>query len=95
MEIKKLKEYANLLMFDMSDEEYQTLSEEFDVILKQMDLISKIDGINEYEIMTLPFDISYELREDDSCLSLLSVDEVLANAKECEENQVKVPKVVN
>ena len=40
-----LKKYANLLMFDMSDIEYQTLEEEFNIILKQMALIGKIAGI--------------------------------------------------
>ena len=34
-----LKSYANKLMFDMDDSEYETLLKEFDVILKQMDLI--------------------------------------------------------
>ena len=38
IEKEKLKQYANKLMFDMDDSEYQTLQEEFDVILKQMDL---------------------------------------------------------
>ena len=39
---EKLKDYANKLMFDMNDEEYTTLQEEFDIILKQANLIWKI-----------------------------------------------------
>ena len=34
IEKEKLKQYANKLMFDMDGSEYQTLQEEFDVILK-------------------------------------------------------------
>ncbi len=34
IEKEKLKQYANKLMFDMDDSEYQTLQEEFEVILK-------------------------------------------------------------
>ena len=37
IEIEKLKDYANKLMFDMNDEEYKTLQDEFEIILKQMD----------------------------------------------------------
>ena len=89
-----LEKYAEKLMFRMSDEEYNTLQNEFDIILKHMDLIGNIDGINEVEPMIFPF-VTYEaeLREDvieDS----LSVDEVLSNTKHQVRDQVKVPKVV-
>lgn len=89
-----LKKYANLLMFDMSDEEYQTLEEEFDVILKQMDLIGKIDGIEEVKPMFFPFPTSNISLRSDNNISNLNVTDVLKNAKEVELNQVKVPKVV-
>ena len=36
LEKSKLKDYANKLTFDMNDEEYKTLQEEFEIILKQM-----------------------------------------------------------
>ncbi len=36
-----LELYAKKLMFEMNDDEYKTLENEFDVILKQMDLIGK------------------------------------------------------
>ena len=79
IEKELLEKYAEKLMFRMSDEEYNTLQNEFDIILKHMDLIGNIDGINEVEPMIFPF-VTYEaeLREDvieDS----LSVDEVLSN----------------
>ncbi len=94
MDKDKLKEYANKLMFDMKDEEYKTLQEEFDTILKQMDLIGKIDNISEVEPMTFPFVIyDKELREDEIG-DYLTVGEVLDNAKQQVDDQVKVPKVV-
>ena len=94
IEKELLEKYAEKLMFRMSDEEYNTLQNEFDIILKQMDLIGNIDGINEVEPMIFPF-VTYEaeLREDvieDS----LSVDEVINNTKHQVRDQVKVPKVV-
>lgn len=89
-----LKKYANLLMFDMSDEEYQTLEEEFEVILKQMDLIGKIDGIENVKPMHFPIENYNISLRNDTNINNLDVKEVLQNAKEVASNQVKVPKVV-
>ena len=95
IEKEKLKDYAKKLMFDMDEEEYTTLQEEFDIILKQMDLIGKIPNIKDVEPMTFPFkneDIS--LRED-VVGDYLTVGEVLSNVKHQIDDQVKVPKVVD
>ncbi|HOP65988.1 MAG TPA: Asp-tRNA(Asn)/Glu-tRNA(Gln) amidotransferase subunit GatC [Bacilli bacterium] len=89
-----LKKYANLLMFDMSDDEYQTLQEEFTIILKQMDLIAKIDGISEVEPMYFPYIPSTNNYRDDDNIAVLTTAEVLENAPLKENNQIKVPKVV-
>lgn len=93
---EKLEDYAKKLMFEMNDKEYETLQKEFDIILKQMDLIGKIEGIEEVEPMTFPY-ITYKatLREDEvKEKEMLSEIEVIANAKEVEYSQVRVPKVV-
>lgn len=95
IEKEKLKQYANKLMFDMDDNEYQTLQEEFEIILKQMDLISKIKDIDSVEPMTFPFVKDTDLREDViEENDVLTVSEVLENAKQVAKDQVKVPKVV-
>lgn len=94
MEIEKLKDYANKLMFDMDDSEYETLALEFEVILKQMDLIDKIDGIEKEEPMFFPNeDFSLRLRDDED-ISVIDTKDALANAKDVLANQIKVPKVV-
>lgn len=92
----KLKEYAHKLMFDMEEKEYETLYEEFDVILRQMDLIEKIPNIKDVNPMTFPFRIDNErsLREDEIG-DYLTTGEVLQNAKHQVNDQVKVPKVVD
>ena len=95
IEIEKLKDYANKLMFDMKDEEYQTLQEEFDIILKQMDLIGKIDGIEKVSPMTFPFPNTDAVLREDEEGDYLTVSEVLENAKHQIDDQVKVPKVVS
>ncbi len=96
IEKEKLQDYARKLMFEMSDEEYTTLQKEFDIILKQMDLIGKIPNISEVQPMTFPF-VTYQqqLREDEEAQEgVLVVSEVLKNVKHEVSNQVKVPKVV-
>ena len=63
----ELESLAKKLMFEMNDDEYETLKKEFDVILKQMDLIGNIKGIDKVEPMTFPFDLELNddyLRED-------------------------------
>lgn len=91
---EKLKSYASKLMFDMDDAEYEILLSEFDVILRQIELINKIDNISDVKPMTFPFlDYERELRED-KIEESLEIDEVLLNAKFKVNDQVKVPKVV-
>ena len=92
--IEKLKKYARLLMFDMDEEEYTTLQEEFDTLLKQMDLIGQIEGIEKVEPMTFPFKNTDATLREDEVGDYLTVGEVLANAKHQVSDQVKVPRVV-
>ena len=89
-----IKEYAKKLMFDMNEEEYETLQKEFDVILRQMDIIDKIPNLHEVEPMTFPFLLKDRSLRDDEVGDYLTVGEVLANTKHQVNDQVKVPKVV-
>lgn len=93
---ENLELYAKKLMFKMNDEEYKTLEEEFKIILKQMDLIGKIDNIKDVEPMTYPFELfEATLREDEiDNDNIITTDDILLNAKEIEKKQIKVPKVV-
>ena len=55
MDKDTLKMLANKLMFTMDEREYDTLLDEFDTILKQMDLIGNIPNIESVSPMTFPF----------------------------------------
>lgn len=92
--IAVLKDAAKRLMFDMSEAEYQTLYEEFGVLTKQMDLIGMIEGVDECTPMTFPFDCSRDALREDISGDPLPVSEVLRNAAEVMDNQIKLPKVV-
>lgn len=94
IEKDKLKMYAEKLFFRMNDEEYDTLQKEFDVILKQMDMIGKIEGISNVTPMTFPFEKEGTKLRNDEVTECLSISDIVANAKEVEYDQIKVPKVV-
>ena len=92
--IDNLKEYSKKIMFYMNEEEYKTLEEEFKILLKQVDMIDKINGIKDFEPMSFPFPLEDAyLREDEEETSLES-KEAFSNCKDVQDNQVKLPKVV-
>ncbi len=92
--IDVLKDAANRLLFTMSDEQYQTLYEEFEVLKRQMETIGKIEGLDSYEPMTFPFDCTTSFLRDDIPDEPLSREEALKNAGSKEDGQIKLPKVV-
>ena len=96
MDKKTLDSLAKRLMFEMNEEEYDTLSKEFDITLKQMELLNNIKDIDKVEPMFYPFDLELDdsvLRED-VFSNEICFDDMKVNVKEYEGNKVKVPKVV-
>lgn len=92
----RLEILAKKLMFEMNDDEYETLAKEFEIILKQMDLIDDIEDIDDVEPMTYPFELPFDdsyLRED-VFDNEICFDDMMINVKDYENNEVKVPKVV-
>ena len=81
-------------MFDMDDKEYETLQQEFEIILKQMDLIEKMEGIKEVEPMTFPFPLTHVKWRKDEVTEELTKEEILQNTEAIDKDQVRVPKVV-
>jgi len=70
------------------------LLKEFDIILDQLRLMEKIDGIDKVTPMTFPFDVSTSTLRDDISLPPLKRNEALKNAKNVKDDQIKLPKVV-
>lgn len=94
IEKSKLKDYANKLMFDMNDEEYETLAKEFDTVLMQFDLIGKIENINNVEPMTFPYLKEEVTLRDDSKSRVVDVDVAFSNCHGKKGDEIKVPRVV-
>ncbi len=89
-----LKDAANRLLFDMTEEQYEVLEKEFVVLTKQMELIGQMEGLEDVEPMTFPFDVSTDYMRDDIPETPLPREVALANAKEVVDGQIKLPKVV-
>jgi aspartyl-tRNA(Asn)/glutamyl-tRNA(Gln) amidotransferase subunit C len=82
------------LMFVMTDQQYEVLINEFDILLKQMALIGKIDGVDALTPMTFPIHVKgLGLRADDIGQTLTQ-QEATSNAHHVSEGQMKLPKVV-
>ena len=94
MDKDTLKMLANKLMFTMEECEYDTLLEEFDTMIKQMDLIGEIKGIENVEPMCYPFPLEDVCLREDKVVDELEIDEILKNSGSTLYNQVKLPKVV-
>ncbi len=89
-----LKECANRLYFDMSDEEIEVLKQEFETTISQMELIGKIKGIDDVEPMTFPFEVTTSYLRDDIAGTPLDIKVALKNANSVKDGQIKLPKVV-
>lgn len=91
-----LDNLAKKLMFEMSDMEYETLEREFNITLKQMEFINKIDNVDNVEPMFYPFDLELDdsYLRDDNYNNEITFDDMKINVKEYEGSKVKVPKVV-
>ena len=89
-----LKKTANNLMFDMTDEEYEQLVEDFEVVLKQIKIFESIDGIDDVEPMTFPYDVTNDYLREDEVTAPENRDNILRNANDVKDGQIRLPKVV-
>lgn len=89
-----LKDAANRLLFDMSDEEYDTLLDEFGIINEQFSLIGKIEGVDDVSPMTFPFEVTIDVLREDVPGTTLKKEDVLKNAGSVQDGQIKLPKVI-
>lgn len=89
-----LKKCANNLLFDMSDSQYDVLLKEFDILMKQMKVLGEIEGLENVDPMTFPFEVTTSFLREDIPEESLSKEDILRNAKDVQDGQIKLPKVV-
>ena len=89
-----LKDASHRLLFDISDEEMKLLLNEFDILVKQFELLKDIENVNEVKPMTFPYEIFNDYLREDVYNNEITFDDMKINVKDYEDNRVKVPKVV-
>ena len=88
-----LKKLGLKTMFNFSDEEMPELVEEYDIFMNHVAVLEKIDT-DGVEPLPYPYEIETSFLREDEPVDIISLDDVLKNAKCVQDNQIKVPKVV-
>ena len=89
-----IKDYADKLLIGLTDEEVNTLLDEFDVIKDNMELIDKIPNLKDVEPLSFPYDMTTDTLRDDIAEESLTNDEIIQNCDDTIEGCIEVPKVV-
>ena len=89
-----IKDYADKLLIGLTDEEVNTLLDEFDVIKDNMELIDKIPNLKDVEPLSFPYDMTTDTLRKDVADESLTIDEIIQNCDDTIEGCIEVPKVV-
>lgn len=85
---------ADKLLIGLSDEENEMVLKEFETIDANLDLVNKIEGLENVEPMTHCLDdFEYVLR-DDVVEDSIPIEDLLKNSDETDGDEIEVPKVV-
>lgn len=88
-----LKHLALKTMFEIKDEELSDLVAEYDIFMNHVAVLQEIDTTN-VEPLAFPYIIETDFLREDNANDVISIEDVLKNAKDVQDNQIKVPKVV-
>lgn len=91
---EKINDYADKLLIGLSDEECETLLEEFDVINEHMELIDKIPNLKEVEPLAFPYDIEIDTLREDIPEESLPIEDILKNSDDTIDRYIEIAKVV-
>lgn len=85
---------ADKLLIGLTEEENKMVLDEFDVIDKNCDIVTTIEGIENVKPMTHALDdFTVELREDEYEESE-DIEELLRNCDRTDGSEIELPKVV-
>lgn len=96
--IKITKDVINVcaenLMFELNPGQADLIYSEFNTVLKQIDFLKSIEGVDEAQPMTFPYREHQKFMREDKPSKPLKVKDALANSNTKYGTQVKLPKVV-
>lgn len=89
-----IKQCADNLLFEISDENIEQLVEDFDALLVQVDFLKHIENIDNLPMMSYPYEVVNSTLREDTPLKPLNTNMVLKNSANPERKFVKVSKVI-
>ena len=91
---EEIIDYADKLLIGLYPDEAQTILDEFSVIDKNIDQINEIDNLSEVEPLFMPYDLYRATLREDVSEESVNIEDILANCKDVDGREIKVPKVV-
>ena len=89
-----IDDYANKLLIGLSKEENDLVIKDFDVIDKDIDIVTTIDGIEKINPMTHALDMNVKSLREDIPGKTPDIDDLLRNAPKKIGREIEVLKVV-
>ena len=86
--------YAKSLLIGLTEEENKMVLEEFSVIQEQIEKVAEIEGIENIEPMSFPFDLYLDTQREDESVPSESIKDILSNCKKTNDREIEVPRVV-
>jgi aspartyl/glutamyl-tRNA(Asn/Gln) amidotransferase C subunit len=91
---EEIDSLAEKLLIGLTPEENELVLSEFDIIEEDINLINEMPNIENIEPMTHPFDLYTATLREDEYEDSDKIEDILSNADETENREIKVPKVV-
>jgi aspartyl-tRNA(Asn)/glutamyl-tRNA(Gln) amidotransferase subunit C len=91
----QIMDYADKLLMGLNDDEAETILNEFSVIDENINQINEIEGLENIEPATSPFDLYVASLREDTPEDSVPADELLKNTKDKVDREIRVPKVVD
>ena len=91
---EEIIDYADKLLIGLYPDEAQTILDEFSVIDKNIDQLTEIDNLSDVEPLFMPYDLYIATLREDVPEDSVNIEDILANCKDVDGREIKVPKVV-
>lgn len=88
-----LKKLGLKTMFQIRDDEMPELVEEYEIFMNHVAVLEKINT-DDVAPLAYPYEIETSFLREDEASDVISREDALKNAKDVQDNQIKVPKVV-
>ena len=90
-----IDQLADKLYFSLSEIENEKLLAEFSIIEEEMNLISSLPNIENFEPMSHPFELPKTYLRNDIANSSLKVSDAFLNCDQINDREIEIPRMVD